>query len=247
MIGLFTAIAGCVMIMLDPNAQKVDSTFTKGQIMGADAINFFAAIFGAFYFILSAKNVKDIPICTLIFIMNVHFLIINALLASLNILGDGPPFEFWSMNPKSGLFGFLNPECAFVAFVPYGIYCSIFGSAGYIVCLLFFSPLVVSSSFLLEPLVAQILGSYLGIDKTPGPLTIFGTLVIIFGISWIDKTMREKRVAEGGENDPVIDNHSMYISFRRYSLDYLTNSMITKKEGIYGSYLSFVPSFVEKN
>jgi drug/metabolite transporter (DMT)-like permease len=27
-IGLFTAIAGCAMIMLDPNAQKVDSKFT---------------------------------------------------------------------------------------------------------------------------------------------------------------------------------------------------------------------------
>ena len=208
--------------------------------MVADAVNFFAAMFGAFYFLLSAKNVKDIPICTLIFVMNIHFLIICTFLSSQNLIGDGPPFEFWSMNPKAGLFGFLNPECAFVAFVPYGIFCSIFGNAGYIVCLLFFSPLVVSSSFLLEPLVAQILGSVLGIDKTPGPLTIFGTLIIIFGISWIDKTMRQKRVDEGGTDDPVIDNHSMYISFRRYSQDFFTNSMVTKKEGIYGSQISYV-------
>jgi len=184
-------------------------------------------MFGAFYFILSAKNVKDIPICSLIYFMNIHFFIMACLLSSLNILGNGPPFELWSMNPKCGAFGFFAPDVAFVAFIPYGIFCSIFGSAGYIVCLLFFSPLVVSSSFLLEPLVAQVLGSALGIDKTPGPLTILGTLIIIFGISWIDKTMREKRVAEGGNNDPVIDNHSMYISFRRYSQDFFTNSMVS--------------------
>lgn len=60
--------------------------------MGSDAVNFFAAMFGAFYFILSAKNVKDIPIMTLIFIMNFHFLVINSAMASLNLLGDGPPF-----------------------------------------------------------------------------------------------------------------------------------------------------------
>lgn len=52
--------------------------------------------------------------------------------------------------------------------------------------------------------------------------------------------MRDKRAAEGGSNDPVIDNHSMYISFRRYSQDFLSNSMVTHKEGIYGSYMSFV-------
>ena len=194
--------------------------------MIADCVNFFAAMFGAFYFILSAKNVKDIPICSLIFFMNIHFMVMNSILASLNILGNGPPFEI-SMSPTAGMFGFLNPQCAFTAFVPYGIFCSIFGNAGYIVCLLFFSPLVVSSSFLLEPLVAQVLGSVMGIDKTPGPLTIFGTLIIIFGISWIDKTMREKRAAEGGNDDPVIDNHSMYISFRRYSQDLLSNSMVS--------------------
>lgn len=59
--------------------------------------------------------------------------------------------------------------------------------------------------------------------------------------------MREKRAIDGGENDPVIDNHSMYISFRRFSIDYLSNSMVTKKEGIYGSIVSYVPSFINNN
>ena len=76
--------------------------------MIADCVNFFAAMFGAFYFILSAKNVKDIPICSLIFFMNIHFMVMNSILASLNILGNGPPFEI-SMSTTAGMFGFLNP------------------------------------------------------------------------------------------------------------------------------------------
>lgn len=62
------------------------------------------------------------------------------------------------------------------------------------------------------------LGTLLGIDKSPGFFTVSGTTMIIFGIFWIDKTMREKREAEGGPGDhPVIDTHSMYISFRKYT------------------------------
>ena len=139
----------------------------------------------------------------------------NASLASLNLLGDGPSFEIWSMNPTSGLFGFLNPQCAFVAFVPYGIFCSLFCNAGLIISLLFFSPLVVSGSFLLQPLFAQVLGTVIGIDKPPGTLTIVGTLSIIFGITWIDKTLREKRAAEGAGEETPFNNYSMYMSINR--------------------------------
>ena len=109
---------------------------------------------GAFYFLLSAKNVASIPICTLITLMNVHYLIMNIILGKINFIGNDPPIEIFSMHPKIGLFGFFDPSLVFVAFVPYGILCSIFGNAGYIVCLIFFSPLVVASAFLFEPLVA---------------------------------------------------------------------------------------------
>ena len=57
------------------------------------------------------------------------------------------------------------------------------------------------------------MGTFLGIDKPPGYLTISGTTVIVFGIYTIDKTMREKREAEGGDGEyPINDNHSMFIS-----------------------------------
>ena len=79
---------------------------------------------------------------------------ITSSLAKLNSFVDGNPVEFWSTSATRGIFGFLNPEVAFTAFVPFGIFCTVCGNAGYIVCLVFFSPLVVSSSFLMEPLLA---------------------------------------------------------------------------------------------
>ena len=64
--------------------------------------------------------------------------------------------------------------------------------------------------------------------------------MIIFGIFWIDKTMREKRESEGGPGDhPIIDTHSMYISFRKYTQDIFTNTNISQRDGIYGSYGNF--------
>ena len=69
-----------------------------------------------------------------------------------------------------------------MAFVPYGIFCSFFGSAGYVLCLLFYSPVVTSNAYLLEPFIAQALGYYLGLDQMPGLMTFLGTLMAVVGI-----------------------------------------------------------------
>lgn len=67
------------------------------------------------------------------------------------------------------------------------------GSAGYVLCLLFYSPMVVTNAYLLEPIVAQLLGYYLGIDKLPGYMTVVGTIITLLGIIIIDHTVRKKQ------------------------------------------------------
>jgi hypothetical protein len=59
---------------------------------------------------------------------------------------------------------------------------SFFGSAGYTLSLLFFSPLVTCNAYLVEPLIAQFLGYLVGLDKLPGLMTVVGTVFAIFGI-----------------------------------------------------------------
>ena len=77
---------------------------------------------------------------------------------------------------------------------------------------------MVSTAFLMEPFIAQVLATFIGVDKSPGFFTISGTTIIVIGIYWIDKSLREKREEENGNGEfPVIDNHSMFISYRVYS------------------------------
>jgi hypothetical protein len=42
-----------------------------------------SAFFGALYFLLSARNIKEIPICLLILLMSSHTFVINSLIAKL--------------------------------------------------------------------------------------------------------------------------------------------------------------------
>lgn len=74
----------------------------------------------------------------------------------------------------------------------YAIFASFFGSAGYTLSLLFFSPLVSSSAYLLEPLIAQVLGYVMGLDQLPGYCTAIGSIFAIYGILYIDSGSRER-------------------------------------------------------
>lgn len=94
------------------------------------------------------------------------------------------------MDKDTGCLGFFDRDILFIAFVPFGIFSSVMGSAGYVMCLLFYSPLVVSNAYLIEPLIAQIMSYSLHIDDCPGPLTFVGGFFVVIGIMLIDKANR---------------------------------------------------------
>ena len=82
-IGVLLAIMGCVCIILDPNANRVESTAMGGleQSFWPAIIDLASAFFGALYFIMSARNVKNLPVCLLILLMNMHTWVINGCVA----------------------------------------------------------------------------------------------------------------------------------------------------------------------
>jgi len=79
----------------------------------------------------------------------------------------------------------------------YGILCSFFGSAGYVLTLIFFSPLVTSNAYLIEPFIAQLLGYSLGLDLMPGIMTLVGTLCALAGIVFIAQGDKQRSAASG--------------------------------------------------
>lgn len=104
-----------------------------------------------------------------------------------------PEVSLFSFNTEIGCLGFLNlADNALLPLFCYALFASFFGSAGYVLCLLFYSPLVTSNAYLLEPFFAQMLGFWLGLDKLPGAMTGIGTLFAILGIAFIDSGSRDR-------------------------------------------------------
>lgn len=91
------------------------------------------------------------------------------------------------INPKTGVFGWMNSNECFVAIFFYGFLATFFGSIGYVISMQFFKPHKVLAAMLLEPICAQILGCVFKIDLMPGWLTIFGIPLIILGMFWVNK------------------------------------------------------------
>ena len=147
-----------------------------------------SAFFGACYFLLSAHNVKSLPICLLLLLMNSHTWLINSLMAK----SVNPQIRLFSFDMEYGCLGFLNPNNDPGLIASYALFASFFGSAGYVLCLLFFSPLVTSNAFLVEPLFAQLVGYSMGLDKMPGVVTFLATISAITGIYYIERGSRER-------------------------------------------------------
>ena len=185
-LGVLLVIIGIIFMINDPKAERTG--IETGSSFLPALIDIGSACFGAFYFLMSAKNVKSMPICLLLLIMNVHTWLMNSLIAK----SIEPQIKLFSIDMNYGCLGFLNPGNNMTTLLAYVLFSSFFGSAGYVFCLLFFSPLVTSNAYLIEPFFAQMFGYLLGLDKIPGIMTAFGTSLAIAGIFYIDSGSRAR-------------------------------------------------------
>ena len=83
-LGVLLALLGCFCMIFDPSAARISSDPSGIPVQTSlvpALVDLGSAFFGALYFLMSAKNVKSMPICLLIIIMNIHTFFINGLLA----------------------------------------------------------------------------------------------------------------------------------------------------------------------
>ena len=102
-------------------------------------------------------------------------------------------YKVFSVDKEWGAFGMFHTEHAVMAILGYGSSCGFFGNAGYVLSLIFFSPVIVSASFLLEPFIGQLVGYWTGIDHFPGWATWVGTTVACLGVLFIQKADRQRK------------------------------------------------------
>lgn len=176
LLGLVVTIGGVVCMLSDSHAERADGK--KGTVW-VYAVCFSGALAMAFFMIINGILVRVFPIFTLLV---AQALIGYVYLTIVMVTVFNKDFDLFSMDVNWGGFGFFDKEEAFAAIVCYGLSAGFFGNAGYVICLLFFSPVIVSACFLFEPFLGQLFGYWMDIDRFPGWLTWLGTFLVLVGI-----------------------------------------------------------------
>lgn len=190
LVGLVLTGAGVACMLTDPSAERTDGKVASWWHYGVCISGAFGA---SFFFLLNGLLVKAFPIFTLLLIQAfLGYVYITFILA----IAFSDEFTFFSMDRERGGFGLLDPEEVFAAFICFGSTSGFFGSSGYVICLLFFSPVIVSASFLFEPFLGQLIGYWMEIDHFPGWSTWVGTLCVLIGVLAIQKADRQRKALQ---------------------------------------------------
>ena len=187
LIGLVLTIAGVVLMLSDGKAERTDG---KVATWWHYAVCISAAFGAAFFFLFNGHLVKAFPIFTLLLIQSTIGYFYILILLFISYPDD---FKYFSLDPYWGGFGYFNSDEAFYALFCFGMTGGFWGSLGYVISLLFFSPVIVSASFLFEPFVGQMIGYWMDIDHFPGWLTWTGTFCVFFGVLGIQKADRQRK------------------------------------------------------
>lgn len=125
-----------------------------------------------------------------LFAMTIIMIISNVVLVSLGLMIYGAPGGFTlDCDPKTGVFGFLGggSQLALYVIFVYGFFTGACNMGAYSMSCKYFSPLVIGTAVLFEPIGSQVIGCILGLDKIPGLLTFLGTGVTLVGLFFVAK------------------------------------------------------------
>ena len=88
----------------------------------------------------------------------------------------------WNTIADDSIWGWMQSKEFLYISIVYGLICGVYGTHGAIFAVKHFPLIPLMNSFLLRPIIAQLLGCYLGIDNLPGSMTIIGVAGLIFSI-----------------------------------------------------------------
>lgn len=147
------------------------------------AVCLFVAFLASFFILMNGLLVKVYPIFMLLVFQGILGFIYTGILLE----SSEEEYSMFSNDAEWGGFGFFNKDKFFDTFFVFGMSAGFWGSAGYIISLLFFSPVIVSASFLTEPFLGQLFGYWMNIDAFPGLMTWSGTVLVCLGILSIQR------------------------------------------------------------
>lgn len=186
-LGAIIGFSGAALTLLDQGHQQGGHTVT----LWGDALAFFGAVFVVGY-IISGRILREwMPIFLYAFPVT--------LLASILLLPAS-----WIMEPEFasfGITGWTKPEY-FPWFLALALIAGLLGHTGLNTCLRYISPLTVSTSVTLEPLIGSFIGWAFFESGVPGqwtwvggPILILGVVLVILGGRDMDNTNNQTHPA----------------------------------------------------
>ena len=190
-LGAVIGFSGAALTLLDQGHQQGGHTVT----LWGDALAFFGAVFVVGY-IISGRVLREwMPIFLYAFPVT--------LLASILLVPAS-----WIMEPNFasfGIVGWTEPEY-FPWFLALALIAGLLGHTGLNTCLRYISPLTISTSVTLEPLIGSFIGWAFFESGVPGqwtwvggPILILGVVLVILGGRDMDNTNNQTYSATGEE------------------------------------------------
>lgn len=166
---------GTIIINFDSKAEKADPSSTN--ILFGNSIALLSGIFGVFTVLTSKELTKHVPPRQMTLAQNFSLVIVQFLFFLL-------PFKGITLgaHPTTGFFGWGQPSNFLYTFFVMGVMCRSVTFIAYTLAIKTFSTVIVTNVFMTEPLISQVLGILLGIDKLPGFITFFGLIVTCCGL-----------------------------------------------------------------
>ena len=190
-LGAVIGFSGAALTLLDQGHQQGGHTVT----LWGDALAFFGAVFVVGY-IISGRVLREwMPIFLYAFPVT--------LLASILLVPAS-----WIMEPNFasfGIVGWTEPEY-FPWFLALALIAGLLGHTGLNTCLRYISPLTISTSVTLEPLIGSFIGWAFFESGVPGqwtwvggPILILGVVLVILGGRDMDNTNNQTHSTTGEE------------------------------------------------
>jgi drug/metabolite transporter (DMT)-like permease len=190
-LGALVGFSGAAITLLDQGHQQGDHIVT----IWGDALAFFGAVFVVGY-IISGRVLREwMPIFLYAFPVT--------LFASLLLLPAS-----WALEPEFASFGIIGWTDAeyFPWFLALALIAGLLGHTGLNTCLRYISPLIISTSVTLEPLLGSLIGWAFFGSGVPGqwtwvggPILVVGVLLVIYGGIDSDNTNNQTHPATGEE------------------------------------------------
>lgn len=175
-VGAFVSVIGCILTTFDNKARKIDDS--DQNIMLGNSLAALSSVFATVYLIRGAELSKKLP--------HIQNLILMTFMTNLIFFCAGPfvfPGNFtFTMDLSTGVFGWIADKNFLYSFFVLSAIngCGTLGLQ--LLAMKYFSPVIVGTMMLLEPVFSQIYGIALGLDEYPGILTYVGGIIVLAGL-----------------------------------------------------------------